>query len=187
VAASVHDVAAYILSKQGGMSAMKLQKLCYYSQAWHLVWDEEPLYPERIEAWANGPVTYALFDEHRGQFSVGGSWKRGNVANLTPSQRETIDIVLANYGKLSGQELSALTHSEGPWRDARRGLPDTTRSSAEITHEAMADFYGALAQSDDAEVVSEMDWESYYAADIELAERHEEEMAAEYERHWYDG
>ena len=33
---SVHDVAAYILKKQGEMSAMKLQKLVYYSQAWSL-------------------------------------------------------------------------------------------------------------------------------------------------------
>jgi len=49
---SVHDVAAYILKKQGEMSAMKLQKLVYYSQAWSLVWDEKPLFRAQIEAWA---------------------------------------------------------------------------------------------------------------------------------------
>lgn len=37
------DVAAYILAQRGPMTAMKLQKLVYYSQAWHLVWEEEPL------------------------------------------------------------------------------------------------------------------------------------------------
>ena len=31
------DVAQYILEKLGAMPAMKLQKLCYYSQAWSLV------------------------------------------------------------------------------------------------------------------------------------------------------
>ena len=45
------DVAAYILSKQGDMPAMKLQKLVYYSQAWSLVWDDKPLFRDRIEAW----------------------------------------------------------------------------------------------------------------------------------------
>lgn len=35
--ASVFDVAAYVLEKMGPMSAMKLQKLVYYSQAWALV------------------------------------------------------------------------------------------------------------------------------------------------------
>ena len=38
---TVFDVANYILNKQGSMSAMKLQKLVYYSQAWSLVWDDE--------------------------------------------------------------------------------------------------------------------------------------------------
>lgn len=42
--ANVLDVAAYVLAKRGPMTAMKLQKLVYYSQAWHLVWDEEPLF-----------------------------------------------------------------------------------------------------------------------------------------------
>ncbi len=51
MARSVQDVAAYIIERHGRMSSMKLQKLVYYSQAWHLVWDDEPLFPERIQAW----------------------------------------------------------------------------------------------------------------------------------------
>ena len=53
---SIFDVAAYVLDKLGVMTTMKLEKLCYYSQAWSLVWDERRLFPERFEAWANGPV-----------------------------------------------------------------------------------------------------------------------------------
>ena len=53
---SVLDVAASILKQHGPMSTWKLQKLCYYSQAWSLVWDEEPLFSEDIQAWAHGPV-----------------------------------------------------------------------------------------------------------------------------------
>ena len=44
--ANVFDVAKYILEKQGDMSTMKLQKLCYYAQAWSLVWDDRELFPE---------------------------------------------------------------------------------------------------------------------------------------------
>lgn len=43
---SVFDTAKYILEKCGTMSTMKLQKLCYYSQAWSLVWDDAPLFDE---------------------------------------------------------------------------------------------------------------------------------------------
>ncbi|WP_433359512.1 Panacea domain-containing protein [Streptosporangium sp. CA-115845] len=35
---------------------MKLQKLCYYFYGYHLAWEERQLFPERFEAWANGPV-----------------------------------------------------------------------------------------------------------------------------------
>jgi uncharacterized phage-associated protein len=68
VSVRVQDVAQYILDNQGAMTATKLQKLCYYSQAWHLVWDERPLFDERIEAWANGPVTRSLYSSHWRQF-----------------------------------------------------------------------------------------------------------------------
>ena len=44
---SVMDVAAYILEQRGRLSTWKLQKLCYYSQAWSLVWDDEPLFSYR--------------------------------------------------------------------------------------------------------------------------------------------
>lgn len=50
---SVDDVAAYILERLGTVSAMKLQKLVYYSQAWHLVWEDEQLFGEPIAA---GPM-----------------------------------------------------------------------------------------------------------------------------------
>ena len=53
--ATVFDVAKYILDKYGSMSAMKLQKLIFYSQAMSLVWDDVPLFEEDFEAWAKVP------------------------------------------------------------------------------------------------------------------------------------
>lgn len=52
------------------MSAVKLQKLCYYSHAWHLAWDGVPLFTEPIHAWANGPAIPALYEMHKGQYWV---------------------------------------------------------------------------------------------------------------------
>lgn len=142
--ASVHDVAAYILEKRGTLTALKLQKLVYYSQAWSLVWDERPLFSEPIEAWANGPVVRSLYVQHRQQYNV-ASWPLGNVNNLSAEQRDTIDRVLAFYGDKSSQWLSDLTHKEAPWRIARRGLPDSARGDSVITHASMAEYYSALA------------------------------------------
>src|SRR3954466_11182214 len=97
---SVLDVAAYIVEKQPKrlpLTAWKLQKLVYYSQAWSLVWDEKPLFRERIEAWINGPVVPNLYRIHRGEYFV-TTWPHGSAANLSSVQRDTIDAVLEFYG-----------------------------------------------------------------------------------------
>lgn len=141
--ATAHDAAAYILEQQGEMTAMKLQKLVYYAQAWSLVWDEQPLFRERIEAWANGPVVPALYRHHKGQFRV-RTWSRGNPARLTEKQRQTIDAVLGFYGDRTSQWLSDLTHREQPWLDARKGLQPGEAGVREIPHSAMAEYYSSL-------------------------------------------
>lgn len=141
--ATVHDVARYILEQRGSMSAVKLQKLVYYSQAWHLVWEDKPLFQQRIEAWANGPVAPALYEVHRGSFRL-NSWPKGGSSNLSAKQRETIDLILKHYGGKSAFWLSELTHREAPWREAREGLSPGARSNREITHAAMAEYYGSL-------------------------------------------
>jgi uncharacterized phage-associated protein len=125
------------------MTAMKLQKLVYYAQAWSVVWDERPLYPERIEAWANGPVVRDLYDVHRGSFEV-SEWPRGDAGRLTAQERATVDSVLQFYGHRSAQWLSELTHREQPWLSARRGLPDGERGNREITLAALEEYYGSL-------------------------------------------
>ena len=144
------DVAEYILRELGSTTTWKLQKLCYYAQAWSLVWDDEPLFQESIEAWANGPVIRELYDWHRGQYMVSET-DGGNPDNLSDDQRETIDAILNVYGSLSGAELRGLTHKEAPWYEARQreGLMPFERGDAEITLDSMAEYYGGLY--DDAE------------------------------------
>lgn len=138
-----HDVAAYILRKLGAMTTMKLQKLIYYSQAWSLVWDEAPLFEERIEAWANGPVVPDLYYEHRGKFRV-HDWPLGNPDALNQIQQETVDAVLKFYGKKSSQWLSDLTHAEKPWKKARKGLKPSERANNVITLASMMEYYSGL-------------------------------------------
>lgn len=146
--ASVVDVAKYILDKLPDMTAMKLQKLVYYSQAWSLVWDEEPLFDAPIEAWANGPVVRELYDLHKGQFKVIPSSINGNPSKLTGLQIETIDAVLVFYGDKTGQWLSDLAHMEDPWKIAREseGLADGEKGSPVIELSDMSEYYGGLVQ-----------------------------------------
>jgi uncharacterized phage-associated protein len=146
VMATAFDVAAYILGKKGTMTAMKLQKLLYYAQAWALVWDEKPLYDNTIQAWANGPVVPGVYNWHRGKYTVSPEDfnKVGQPETLGEDQRSTIDAVLNFYGDRSAQWLIDLTHSEEPWKLARKGLAPGERGNNVITHDSMADYYSSL-------------------------------------------
>ena len=143
---SAMDVAAYILEKKGVMTSMKLQKLVYYCQAWSLVWDEAPLFGERIEAWVNGPVVRELYETHRGLFMVEPGSIPGASSKLNDTQRETVDSVLTYYGDKASKWLIDLSHEEDPWRltRERHHLGQLERGTAEITHADMAEYYGSL-------------------------------------------
>lgn len=145
MSANANDVAKYILKKQGAMSAMKLQKLVYYSQAWSLVWDERPLFREKIKAWVNGPVVGTLYQVHKGRFTLSArDLPGGDEDKLDAKARATIDGVLKFYGDKTAQWLSDLTHSERPWNDARRGLAPTDPGTAEITTASMHEYYSSI-------------------------------------------
>ena len=144
--ASVFDVAVYLLKQLGPMSTMRLQKLCYYAQAWSLVWEEEPIFGEEIQAWVNGPVCPDLFAAHKGMFKVDANFfPQGNPDVFTPDQKETLDVIIRDYGDKPARWLIDLTHEEAPWKDARQGLGPNDPSSRVISHAAMAEYYSALA------------------------------------------
>lgn len=142
--ATVFDAAKFILEQKGTLSTMKLQKLCYYAQAWSLVWDDKPLFDEDFEAWANGPVCPELFYHTQGRFSIDKSDMKGSSSELNADQKETVLAVLDYYGDKDVQWLSQLTHMEEPWKEARHGLPAGAKSNQTISKESMAMYYGGL-------------------------------------------
>ncbi|MGA1356893.1 MAG: Panacea domain-containing protein [Prochlorothrix sp.] len=145
------DVAKYICAKAGPMTAVKLQKLVYYCQAWSLVWDEEPLFEEEIQAWANGPVVPTLYQVHWGQFKVDEAmFGSGDVEVLTENQRDSIDKVLEAFQDKSGQWLSELSHRELPWKEARGDLKPMERGSEVISLAAMHEYYSGLYDDQEA-------------------------------------
>jgi uncharacterized phage-associated protein len=135
---SALDVAQFLLEKLGPMTTMKLQKLVYYSQVWSVVWDDDRLFPEPIEAWKNGPVVRSLGESVRGQFRV-SSLPKADVNRLTERQRETVAAVSKAYGEKDAQWLSDLTHMESPWKNAYAQAQNT-----EISLEDISEYYSTI-------------------------------------------
>lgn len=144
---SAHILAKLIVQRAGTpISNLKLQKLLYYVQGWHLGIHGKPIFHEHIEAWVHGPVVPVIFREFR-DFK----WNP-IVVDERPVQ---IDLqlsghalaVLGAYGKLTAAQLEAVSHLEEPWIEARKGLDPREPSHAVITHASMKRFFGKLAHA----------------------------------------
>lgn len=139
--ATVFDTAGYILNKKGPMSSLKLQKLCYYCQAWHYTWTGKPIFAERFEAWKSGPVCPELYEVHKHQYLVNPDDINGKPDNLTDDEIESIDVVLDEYGDMQPYELRERTHQESPWIDARTDVLPGENSDHVISLEDMGRYY----------------------------------------------
>jgi uncharacterized phage-associated protein len=140
---SVHDVAGEIRRRLAGVGELKLHKLLYYAQGHHLATFGEPLFRETISAWDMGPV-------------VGTLWymDRNNVAPtpeapLGEAELNTVGYIISRYGGLTGNDLTHLTHTEPPWRNADQRRQAGT--SVPIDSEDMRQHFASAARDDDEE------------------------------------
>lgn len=136
----IRKVAQYFLSKNS-MSHKKLQKLCYYAQAWHLANYGEPLMMNRFEAWVHGPVSPDLYSEYKDWGWVNIP-KKEKCPPLPQEEKNLINSVFNVYGGYTADELESMTHQEAPWKNARRGCPPSAYSRNPISMKDMRDYYG---------------------------------------------
>jgi len=126
------------------MTTWELQKLCFYAQAWSLATTKAPLFLDELQAWKDGPVSPALFAQHRRHYQV-SSLPLGKPERVSADGREVIERVLSFYGRFTAAELRELTHREEPWRAQRVGVVTGTPSGRVITTQAMETYYGKYA------------------------------------------
>lgn len=129
------EVAEVILRRLGRLDTIKLQKLVYYSQAWHLTWLGTPLFDDTIEAWDNGPVVRKLWEHDRGKYSV-ASIPEVEAVTMADESLGVVHFVCGEYGQYEGTTLRDHTHMESPWMDAYAQARNTV-----ISHDAMRAFY----------------------------------------------
>lgn len=138
--ANIFDVSKEILRHfPYGISTRKLQKLAYFSQGWVLALTGDPLFQEDFEAWQFGPVSRDLYKWHRRAYSIIASdLPSGDASRLNDTESAIVSAVIRNYGSLSGDELSEMTHMAGtPWQQVRQkqGIGEQEGSSEIIPKE----------------------------------------------------
>lgn len=143
---SVHEVAKYIIENGTDITPKKLQKLTYYSEAWHnALLDTGLINDTHFEAWVHGPVSPELYSTYKdfGWKIIDKPIKNIDIT-LNDKQIEVINSVLETYDSFSGNELEAITHQEDPWKKQRVGLKETEPSNKIISKIDMKEYYQSI-------------------------------------------
>jgi uncharacterized phage-associated protein len=143
---TAQDVARYFLAtvdEESGdnMTHLKLQKLLYYAQGFHLAMHGgEPLFDDPIEAWDHGPVVPRIYQAFKDCANNPIARPEPlDPQDYAPEVRELLDTVQKIYGQFTASKLRDLTHQEAPWREtARRG---------EITRQSLRDDFQQLVEA----------------------------------------
>jgi len=133
---------------------MKLNKLVYYAQAWHLAVFNRPLFADEIEAWVHGPVLKNVYDSYK-QFRwipiITGDLNLEEIRQqFSPEQQELLDDITEIYLPKTAYALEQLTQSEDPWIVAREGLAPYEPSSNIITQDSMKNYYARMLRKKSA-------------------------------------
>lgn len=144
------NIAEYFLSlvdddAEDLMSNLKIQKLVYYAQGFHLALYGELLFPEPIEAWAHGPVVPSLYHEYKGYGThVIPRPMDIDFSIYEESVKDLLNEVYYVYGQYSPWKLRSLTHEEPPWINAEK-------QGTEISHDSMKQYFKTLLVENDQE------------------------------------
>ncbi len=144
------EVAHYFLSltdtDEGELlSNLKLQKLLYYAQGFHLVLFDKPLFPETIEAWAHGPVVGDVYHRYKEYGSNPIPPEEFDFTVFNEEQRKFLDEIYSTFGQYSAWKLREMTHDEPPWKDAY----DEDTPGVVITHQSLIDYFSQFVEETD--------------------------------------
>lgn len=140
---SASDIAKLLIHRaqldepSGGerLTNLKLQKLLYYQQGYHLAAFDAPLFNEQVESWMYGPVVPTVYDEYSACGASTLSYD-GELVQLSEEEDSLFNQVYEAYSDYSAYGLMNLTHKESPWMNAVPHNHGTV-----ITQESMKEFF----------------------------------------------
>ena len=148
---SAAEAAHYILKScekyKYSVTPLKLIKLVYIAQGYHLAILDKELFYEDAMAWAYGPIIPEMYYACK-QFGKGevpkelfSGYVEGNLCNIADESRNLIDDVVIAYGKFNGLDLSAATHKRGtPWFS----INNSKKDNITIPKSLLSKYYSTL-------------------------------------------
>lgn len=98
---------------------MKLQKLLYYTQGFHLAFFGTKFFEDDIIAWQYGPVVHDIYSHYRHNENRSIAPPTELSVNIDTQRTNLINEVYKTYGQYSAWKLSEMTHKESPWKSTQ--------------------------------------------------------------------
>lgn len=156
----INDVCDYVILRANADEAfpinnLKLQKLLFYIQAWHLAFYDEPFFNGKFQAWVHGPVNREIYERFRAKKFLYSDITKSDVLSqdledtFTSDDIDHMNNVLDTYLRFSGMQLEALTHSEEPWIITRKGYSSFDICEKDIDEEIIKNYYKTILAQDE--------------------------------------
>lgn len=140
---------------------MKVQKILFFLNGWHLAITGEPAIGEPFQVWKYGPVVPSVYQdlkvfgggpvtEYLKEYdSESGSFKPYVIANSQKEFYEILDLTWDKYVGIVATRLSAMTHApNSPWATAKRN------GSTIIGNDITKTYFIGLARSGSSRAAS---------------------------------
>ncbi|MCT4662293.1 MAG: DUF4065 domain-containing protein [Tissierellales bacterium] len=139
----IESACNYIISRSVEITPLALQKLLYFSQAFHKVFVGTFMFDEDCEAWVHGPVYRDIYFKYKdyGYNPIEDDKNRFDCFDLSEVEREVIDAVINNFGCYSGKILESMTHIESPWKETRIDIGEDEASSRVILKDIIERYF----------------------------------------------
>lgn len=143
----------YVAANLKKFSHLKLHKMLYFVQGYHLAYFGVPILDQDFQAWVHGPVLPALFRKLVDQIQVtmndeltvdaraAKTIKLEFAKVFSEDQQALVDRVLDAYKGLSGIALEEITVGQTPWLEARGATALHDKSEVVISKESMERFF----------------------------------------------
>ena len=119
------------------ISNLKLQKLLYYVQGFHLAMFNKPIFNEDIYAWQYGPVVKEAYHHFKkygsGHIEIDDADFEKYYVDFSDDENNLICDVWNVYGQYSAYRLMRFTHDEPPYQ--------TTEINHIISHDKLISFF----------------------------------------------
>lgn len=151
-------IIAYLNEKGDPVTNKKLQKLLYFTNAWHLAYfDYSLIKDEESQAWRFGPVYTTSYHKFKAAkfepINLKKHYKKFKDSpkelynyffsenKINNDQQNLIKTILFKYSGFSAYELEVISHNDPPWIQSRKGCGEFENCTNSISNKVISQAY----------------------------------------------